>query len=196
MAQLTNKTAVITGGTTGIGFETAKQFVAEGARVIITGQNDERLQAAVKELGEAVIPVRANVRSLPDLEALAAQVKAEFGGWTFCLPMLVSGCLHPWMPLMKHSTMTSLMLMSKVSSVVLSYATISQSLIFVLEYGDRRRIRVSSQLCDRHPQQLNQPSGESFWLIPFLSHWLQFSRLELARSDARAGNIYPFARVF
>jgi NAD(P)-dependent dehydrogenase (short-subunit alcohol dehydrogenase family) len=80
MPRLTNKTAVITGGTTGIGFETAKQFVAEGARVIITGQNDERLQAAVKELGKAVIPVRANVRSLPDLEALAAQVKAEFGG--------------------------------------------------------------------------------------------------------------------
>ncbi|NEQ28485.1 MAG: SDR family NAD(P)-dependent oxidoreductase, partial [Microcoleus sp. SIO2G3] len=80
MARLTNKTAVITGGTTGIGFETAKQFVAEGARVMVTGQNEERLQAAVKELGEAVIPVRADVRSLPDMESLAAQVKAEFGG--------------------------------------------------------------------------------------------------------------------
>jgi NAD(P)-dependent dehydrogenase (short-subunit alcohol dehydrogenase family) len=80
MARLANKTAVITGGTTGIGFETAQQFVAEGARVIITGQNDERLQAAVQELGEAVIPVRADVRSLFDLESLAARVKAEFGG--------------------------------------------------------------------------------------------------------------------
>lgn len=79
MTRLTNKNAVITGGTTGIGFETAKQFVAEGARVIITGQNEERLQSAVNELGEAVIPVRADVRSLHDLDALAAQVKAEFG---------------------------------------------------------------------------------------------------------------------
>jgi NAD(P)-dependent dehydrogenase (short-subunit alcohol dehydrogenase family) len=80
MARLANKTAVITGGTSGIGFETAQQFVAEGARVIITGQNDDRLQAAVKELGEAVIPIRVDVRSLPDLESLAARVKAEFGG--------------------------------------------------------------------------------------------------------------------
>ena len=80
MARLNNKTAVITGGTTGIGFETAKQFIAEGARVIITGQHEQRLQAAAKELGETVIPVRADVRSLHDLEVLAAQVKTEFGG--------------------------------------------------------------------------------------------------------------------
>lgn len=80
MTRLNNKTAVITGGTTGIGFETAKQFVVEGARVIITGQNEERLQFAAKELGKTVIPIRADVRSLHDLNALAAQVKAEVGG--------------------------------------------------------------------------------------------------------------------
>ena len=79
MTRLTNKTAVITGGTTGIGFETAKQFVAEGAQVILTGQSEERLQTAVSELGEAVIPIRADVRSLHDLDVLAAGVKAEFG---------------------------------------------------------------------------------------------------------------------
>jgi NAD(P)-dependent dehydrogenase (short-subunit alcohol dehydrogenase family) len=79
MARLTGKTAIISGGTTGIGFETARQFVLEGARVMITGQNEERLQAAATELGDAVIPVRADVRLLPELEQLAAQVKAEFG---------------------------------------------------------------------------------------------------------------------
>jgi NAD(P)-dependent dehydrogenase (short-subunit alcohol dehydrogenase family) len=78
MTRLMNKTAVITGGTTGIGFETAKQFVAEGAQVIITGQNEKRLQAAVDELDE-VIPVQADVRSLHDLDILAARVRAEFG---------------------------------------------------------------------------------------------------------------------
>jgi len=80
MARLQGKTAVITGGTTGIGFETAKQFVAEGARVIITGQNAERLQAAAQELGSKVIPVQADVRSLPDLKTLAERVKTDFGG--------------------------------------------------------------------------------------------------------------------
>ena len=80
MARLSNKTAVITGGTTGIGFATAQQFVIEGARVIITGQNDERLQAAAQELGSGVIPVQADVRSLSDLDTLAARVKLEFAG--------------------------------------------------------------------------------------------------------------------
>lgn len=80
MARLNNKTAVITGGTTGIGFETAKQFVAEGARVIITGQDEERLQTAVKELGSGVISVLADVRSLSQLDTLAEKVKSEFGG--------------------------------------------------------------------------------------------------------------------
>lgn len=80
MGRLNNKTAVITGGTTGIGFETAKHFVAEGARVIITGQNEERLQTAAIELGAKVIPVRADVRSLSDLDNLAQRIKSEFGG--------------------------------------------------------------------------------------------------------------------
>jgi NAD(P)-dependent dehydrogenase (short-subunit alcohol dehydrogenase family) len=79
MARLNGKTAVITGGTTGIGFETAKQFVAEGARLIITGQNEERLQTAAQELGSQVIPVLADVRSLHDLDTLAQRVKSEFG---------------------------------------------------------------------------------------------------------------------
>ncbi|NEQ24178.1 MAG: SDR family oxidoreductase [Microcoleus sp. SIO2G3] len=79
MARLNSKTAAITGGTTGIGFQTAKQFVAEGAVVIITGQDEERLQIAARELGSSVIPVRADVRSLADLNTLAARVKAEFG---------------------------------------------------------------------------------------------------------------------
>ncbi|WP_315789772.1 SDR family oxidoreductase [Fischerella sp. JS2] len=78
MARLNGKTAVITGGSTGIGFEVAKQFIAEGAKIIITGQNAERLQSAVQKLGSNVIPVQADVRSLNDLDTLAERVKSEF----------------------------------------------------------------------------------------------------------------------
>ena len=86
MERLNNKTAVITGGTTGIGFATAKLFIQEGARVIITGRNEARLQNAVNELGENAMPsassaiaLKADVRSLSELDALADRVKEEFG---------------------------------------------------------------------------------------------------------------------
>jgi NAD(P)-dependent dehydrogenase (short-subunit alcohol dehydrogenase family) len=77
--RLSHKTAVITGGTTGIGFETARQFVEQGARVVITGQDSERLSAAAQQLGARVIPIRADVRSLSDLDGLARRVAIEFG---------------------------------------------------------------------------------------------------------------------
>ena len=79
MARLTNKTAVITGGTTGIGFASAKQFIEEGATVIITGRNQERLTQAVEKLGENAVAVQADVLSLTDLDRLATRVSEEFG---------------------------------------------------------------------------------------------------------------------
>ena len=79
MARLQGKNALITGGTTGIGFETAKQYLTEGAKVIITGTNEERLADAVLKLGENATYVRADVRSLTDLDNLAESVKQKFG---------------------------------------------------------------------------------------------------------------------
>ncbi len=79
MSRLSNKTAVITGGTTGLGFETARHFIKEGARVIITGQNEDRLAKAARELGPQAIPVRADAKSLADLDQLAERVREEFG---------------------------------------------------------------------------------------------------------------------
>src|SRR3954466_5272433 len=54
MERLRNKRALITGGTTGIGFETARQFVSEGARVAVTGKKPATLGAARRELGSDV----------------------------------------------------------------------------------------------------------------------------------------------
>lgn len=70
-------TVLITGGTTGIGYETAKAFVAGGARrVYITGRNADRAAAAAKALGETIVPVAADAAKLEDIEALAVAVKA------------------------------------------------------------------------------------------------------------------------
>jgi NAD(P)-dependent dehydrogenase (short-subunit alcohol dehydrogenase family) len=55
MDRLKGKRALITGGTSGIGLETARQFLAEGARVAVTGTNPETLEAARKELGDGVL---------------------------------------------------------------------------------------------------------------------------------------------
>src|SRR5260221_538315 len=63
--RLANKTALITGGNSGLGLATAKLFVAEGAKVIITGRNQETLRAGAKELGPnalAVAPGPAQIR--------------------------------------------------------------------------------------------------------------------------------------
>lgn len=79
MTRLENKTAVITGGTTGIGFETAKLFLAEGARVVITGRNQQRLDEAVAALGQNAIGIQADAQSLADLDRLAAKIQEEFG---------------------------------------------------------------------------------------------------------------------
>ncbi len=52
MRKLKNKVAVVTGGSSGIGLATAQRFIADGAQVVITGRDQEALDAAVAELGD------------------------------------------------------------------------------------------------------------------------------------------------
>jgi NAD(P)-dependent dehydrogenase (short-subunit alcohol dehydrogenase family) len=79
MNRFEGKTALITGGTAGIGLATAKLFINEGARVIVTGRNPETMKAAQAELGENAIVVRSDATSFLDMDALAALVKETFG---------------------------------------------------------------------------------------------------------------------
>ncbi|OXI82444.1 oxidoreductase [Burkholderia sp. AU33423] len=79
MNRLNGKTAVITGGATGIGRAAARRFIDEGAFVFIFGRRQEALDAAVADLGPHARAVQGSVSDLADLERLYAAVKAERG---------------------------------------------------------------------------------------------------------------------
>ena len=77
--RLANKTAFITGGNSGIGLETARLFIAEGARVAITGRNPATLEAAAKELGPNALAIAADATDIAATEAAIRQAVAKFG---------------------------------------------------------------------------------------------------------------------
>ena len=79
MGKLEGKIALVTGGNSGIGLATAKQFVNEGAYVFITGRREPELAAAVKEIGRNVTGVQGDVSNLDDLDRLFGQIKREKG---------------------------------------------------------------------------------------------------------------------
>src|SRR5687768_18282745 len=83
---LSGKVGVVTGGSRGIGFAIAQALLQGGAKVVITGTNQETLNTAVHELQEAkrhgakVAGLRADVRRYEDVERLMAFATEEFGG--------------------------------------------------------------------------------------------------------------------
>src|SRR5437762_5389900 len=79
VGKLEGEIALITGGNSGIGLATAKQFVKEGAYVFITGRREPELAAAAKEIGRNVTSVQGDVSNLADLDRLFAQIKRENG---------------------------------------------------------------------------------------------------------------------
>src|SRR5882724_699463 len=77
--RLANKTALITGGNSGIGLVTARLFVAEGARVAITGRNQATLEAAAKELGPNALAIVADATDIAATEKAVKQAVEKFG---------------------------------------------------------------------------------------------------------------------
>jgi NAD(P)-dependent dehydrogenase (short-subunit alcohol dehydrogenase family) len=79
MGDHAGKNVVITGGTSGFGFTTARLLTEGGAWVLITGRDPDRLAAARAQLGGSVVTVRSDAASPADIDALADRVDAELG---------------------------------------------------------------------------------------------------------------------
>lgn len=79
MGSLLGKTALITGGNSGIGLATARLFMAQGASVMITGRDEATLAEAREQLGRDLQAERSDAGKLDDIDRLMAQVKAKFG---------------------------------------------------------------------------------------------------------------------
>src|ERR1700744_1428619 len=77
--RLANKTAFITGGNSGIGLATARLFVAEGAKVAITGRNKATLEAAAKEVGPNALAIVADANDIAATETAVKQAAEKFG---------------------------------------------------------------------------------------------------------------------
>jgi NAD(P)-dependent dehydrogenase (short-subunit alcohol dehydrogenase family) len=79
MLRLTNKTALVTGGTSGIGLETARQFIAEGARVAVTGSSPASLEQARAVLGPDALIIKADAGNVVGQQDIAHAVGEAFG---------------------------------------------------------------------------------------------------------------------
>jgi NAD(P)-dependent dehydrogenase (short-subunit alcohol dehydrogenase family) len=95
MSRLKGKTAVITGGGTGIGLGAARRFIDEGAFVYLFGRRQEPLDAAVAKLGNSARAVRGSVTDPADLDRLYETVKKERGGLDIVFANAGTGAFAP-----------------------------------------------------------------------------------------------------
>lgn len=93
--RLNGKTALITGGTTGLGFATAKRYLEEGAQVMITGRTQSGVDKAIAELGDQARGIAADSTSLSDIDRLAKGVEDAFGKLDILLVNAGNGMFAP-----------------------------------------------------------------------------------------------------
>lgn len=95
MGKLEGKIAVVTGGNSGIGLATAQHFKAEGATVIVTARNAERLQESKEAVGEGIEMVVADVAKMDELSALFEHVGSQHGQIDI---LFVNAGIPDWVP--------------------------------------------------------------------------------------------------
>ncbi|MEU1476755.1 SDR family oxidoreductase [Streptomyces sp. NPDC001668] len=100
MTRLAGKRALITGGTSGIGLETARRFVAEGAEVLVTGVTPASIDRAREILGDKVPVVQADARDLDAQRGLAKQVREHFGELDV---VFLNAGVSDWRPFENHT---------------------------------------------------------------------------------------------
>jgi NAD(P)-dependent dehydrogenase (short-subunit alcohol dehydrogenase family) len=96
MAKLAGKVAVITGGNSGMGLETARLFVKEGAVVIITGRRQAELDRAVQTIGGKIHAFAGDISNLDDMNKLHDFVKEQFGRVDIVFANAGGGLLGPF----------------------------------------------------------------------------------------------------
>ncbi len=79
MSKLSGKVALVTGGSEGMGFDTAKEFIQEGAFVFITGRRKPELDKAIEALGTNAVAIQADAGKLEDLDRMFAEIKQAKG---------------------------------------------------------------------------------------------------------------------
>ena len=79
MGKLTGKIALVTGGNSGMGLESARLFAQEGARVVITGRRQAEVEAAAKSIGDAALGVQGDVSNMADLDRLFSTIQQNYG---------------------------------------------------------------------------------------------------------------------
>ncbi|MGF9566662.1 SDR family oxidoreductase [Neorhizobium sp. JUb45] len=89
------KVALVTGGSSGIGLGIAKELASLGAKVIITGRQDAKLDAAVKEIGGDTKGIKADVSNLQELDTLYAAIKSEYSTLDILVANAGFGILAP-----------------------------------------------------------------------------------------------------
>jgi NAD(P)-dependent dehydrogenase (short-subunit alcohol dehydrogenase family) len=95
MPRYENRTAVITGGSTGIGLATARKLVEEGARVLLTGRDPDALRTSQEMLGGSTVAVASDAASLGDIDELAERAHSELGELDL---LFVNAGITRWIP--------------------------------------------------------------------------------------------------